>query len=355
MTWRDRTRAFCERFGLEAPVLLAPMAGACPPALSIAVMNAGGMGGCGALVMSPGEIRAWSETVRGANRGAFQINLWVPDPPPARDPAAEASVRAFLAGWGPEVPATAADSPLQDFEAQCEAVLASGAKAVSSIMGLFPAPFVTRLKVTGAAWLAAVSTLAEAEAAAAAGADVIIAQGMEAGGHRAAFDPARAEREMVGLMSLIPAIADRVEIPVVAAGGIADGRGAAAAFALGASAVLVGTAFLRTPQAAIAPAWADALAGAAPEATLVSRAFSGRPARSLATAYARAATAPGAPEPAPYPVQRGLTAPMRAAAGRAGDIERMQAWAGQSAALARAEPAGEVVARIWREARSLLA
>jgi nitronate monooxygenase len=177
---------------------------------------------------------------------------------------------------------------------------------------------------------------------------------MEAGGHRGCFDAARAERELVGLFALVPAVVDAVRIPVVATGGIGDGRGVAAALLLGASAAQVGTGFLRTPEAGTNPAWADALATTPPEGTAVSRVFSGRAGRSIATEYVRAATAPGAPPPAPYPVQRGLTSAMRKAAGEAGDIQRMQAWAGQSAAMARAEPAAGIVHRLWRDASELL-
>jgi len=221
-------------------------------------------------------------------------------------------------------------------------------------MGLYPPAVVERLKARGVAWFANATTVAEARAAEAAGADVIVAQGMEAGGHRGAFDASRAQSDLVGLFALVPAIADAVDVPVVASGGIGDARGIAAAITLGASAVQIGTGFLRCPEAKTNPAWADALADAQPEDTMVSRAFSGRAGRSLATAYARAAAAQDAPAPAPYPVQRGLTQGMREAAAASGDIDRMQAWAGQAARLARAEPAGELAQSLWDEARALL-
>ncbi len=350
-----RAQAFCDRFGLRIPILLAPMAGACPPALAAAVANAGGMGGGGALMMQPDAIAAWIGTFRAASNGAVQLNLWIPDPPPARDAEREARVRDFLGGFGPAVPASAGDAGLPDFAAQCAALLEAGPAAVSSIMGLYPPEFVAALKARGIAWFATVTTVAEAEAAEAAGANVIVAQGAEAGGHRGAFWAGDAERRAVGLFSLLPAVADAVRAPVVATGGIADGRGVAAALALGASAAQMGTGFLRCPEAGLHPAWAEALGRARPEDTMLTRAFSGRAGRAIATDYARAAAAPGAPAPAPYPVQRGLTGPMREAARTAGDVQRMQAWAGQSAALARAEPAGEVARRVWEEARALLA
>ena len=351
----ERTKSFCARFNLRVPILLAPMAGVPAPALSVAVADAGGLGSCGALLMRPDEIAAWSAEVRGKTNGAFQLNLWIPDPPPQRDAAHEARIREFLGQWGPAVPAEAADAKPPDFAAQCEALLAAGAPIVSSVMGLYPPQFVARLKARGIAWFAAATTVAEARAAQAAGADVIVAQGMEAGGHRGCFDPAQAERQLVGLFSLLPAVVDAVDLPVVATGGIADGRGVAAALVLGASAAQIGTGFLRCPEAKLHPAHVAALASTMPEDTMLSRGFSGRAGRTIATDYVRAASAPDAPRPAPYPVQRALTAPMRAAALKEGDVQRMQAWAGQSAALARAEPAAALLARIWQDAQALLA
>jgi nitronate monooxygenase len=347
--------AFCAAYGLRIPILLAPMAGACPASLSVAVANAGGMGACGGLLMQPAAIKAWASEVRASSNGGFQLNLWVPDPPPVRDAAAEAAIRTFLGTWGPAVPADAADATLPDFAAQCQAMLDAGPSVISSIMGLYPAAFVAQMKARGIRWFATVTTVQEALAAEAAGADAIVAQGMEAGGHRGAFDPAKADTAMVGLFSLVPAVADAVKLPVIATGGIADARGVAAALILGASAVQIGTGFLRTPEAKLSPPWAEAIGRSRPEDTLVTRAFSGRPGRSVATAYARAATGPDAPSPAPYPVQRALTQPMREAATKEGDIDRMQAWAGQSAGLAAARPAGDIARDLWDAARAMLA
>jgi nitronate monooxygenase len=349
----QRVPQFCQRFGLRIPILLAPMAGVPAPRLSIAVAQAGGLGACGVLLLQPDAILAWARAVSG--HGPFQLNNWIPDAPPQRDANAENAWRTFLEDWGPEVPAEAADAQPPDFAAQCEAMVAASPRVISSIMGLFAADYVRRMQARGIAWFANVSTVREARAAEAAGADAIVAQGSEAGGHRGSFEPAEAERRQVGLIALLPAVADAVRVPVIAAGGIADARGVAAALLLGASAVQVGSAFLRAPEAEIHPAWADALGRAAPEDTLITRAFSGRAGRSLATDYVLAAASSAAPPPAPYPVQRGLTAAMRKLGNERGDLHRMQVWAGQSSALGRAAPAAELTQDLWDGARKLLA
>jgi nitronate monooxygenase len=329
------------------------MAGACPASLAIAVANAGGMGGMGALLSTPAEISAWGLEFRAGSNGAFQLNLWVPDPPPIRDAVHEAQVRSFLSKWGPDVPEEAGDARPPDFTAQCDALLAARPTVISSIMGLFPAAFVAAMKERGIAWFACATTLAEARAAEAAGADAIVVQGAEAGGHRGSFDAAAAERGAVGLFALLPRIASNVSVPVIATGGIGDGRGVAAALALGASAVQMGTVFLRCPEARTNAAWANALEELEPERTTLTRAFSGRAGRAVSTRYVEAATATDAPAPAPYPVQRGLSAPMRAEAAKQGDVQRMQAWAGQAAWLASPRPAGEILREAWLEAQRI--
>ncbi|GAA1847301.1 nitronate monooxygenase [Pseudonocardia ailaonensis] len=344
----QRVDEFCERYGLTVPVLEAPMAGACPPELAVAVAQAGGMGANGVVLDRPDAIAAWVARFRAAGGGPLQLNVWVPDEP-VDDPARVEAASAFLQRFGsPADPAGA--GPVYD--EQCEAMLAARPTAVSTIMGLFEPDLVRRLREQGVAWFAAATTLDEALAAQEAGADAVVAQGMEAGGHRGTFDPAAAERTDISLMALVPRLADHLDVPVIAAGGIADGRGVAAALALGASAVQVGTAFLRTPEAGIDPSWAAALADLPPEGTVPTRAYSGRLGRAVATPYVTAWREPGAPATAPYPQQRALVGRYRRAGAQ---VDRANNWAGQSAALAREEPAGEVVRRLWAGALELLA
>lgn len=302
--------------------------------------------------MSPKAIADWCGEFRKESVGAFQINLWIPGPKPVRDASREKKQREFLAQWGPEVAPDAGDTALPDFDAQCRALLDAEPKAISSIMGLYAPEFVKEMKARGILWFATVTTLAEARAAEKAGADVIVVQGMEAGGHRGAFEPSKASAQMAGLMALLPQVVDAVKVPVIATGGIADGRGVAAALTLGASAAQIGTGFLRTPEAQSHPAYVARLAEIDPDQTVVTSAFSGRPGRSIATGYTRAAEAS---QPADYPVQRGLTRAMRDEAKKRGDTDRMQMWAGQGARLARSESAGALTTELWEEASRLLA
>lgn len=350
----ERVNAFCEQYELRIPILMAPMAGACPPELAIAVSNAGGMGACGALLMQADDIHTWVSTVKNQTNGAYQLNTWIPDPAPARNEEHEASVRAFLGEWGPAVPDDAGDVAPIEFKEQCAAMINAGPRVISSIMGLYPPDVIASMKAEGIHWFATATTVKEALAAEAAGADVIVAQGMEAGGHRGAFIADDAATALVGLFALLPAVVDAVKIPVVATGGIADARHVAAAITLGASAVQVGTGLLRSPEANINKAWSQAIAQAQPEDTIATKAFSGRLGRSIRSKYADSFAQPDTPAPAPYPIQRNLTRFMRAEAASESDINRLQSWAGQSSMYAKDISASTIVTDLWVDAQALL-
>ena len=200
----ERAESFCGRYGLTTPLLLAPMAGACPPGLSIAVANAGAMGALGALLTPPAGILDWVREFRSKSAGPFQVNLWIPDPAPRRHAQTEEQVRRFLAQWGPPAPPEAGDVVPPDFAAQSEALLEAAPTAVSSIMGVFPPAFVLRARQRGIAWFATATTLAEASIARDAGADAIVAQGYEAGGHRGVLRSLRRGEARRGTRSADP-------------------------------------------------------------------------------------------------------------------------------------------------------
>src|ERR1700704_3757555 len=206
-----RALAFCHRYGLDMPILEAPMASAGPASLAAAVANAGGMGAFGALMTPPQGMRDWAAEFRSQSNGSFQMNLWIPEPrPPVRDAEAERHGRDFLGNWGPPVPPEAGDTRLPDFAQQCEALLEISPTVVSSIMGLFPTAFLEKCRRASIAYFACATTLSEALAARDAGADAIVVQGIEAGGHRGSFDAAAAERQGGTLFRLLPRIANKI-------------------------------------------------------------------------------------------------------------------------------------------------
>jgi nitronate monooxygenase len=346
--------SFAQDYNLRIPIILSPMAGVCPVSLSVAVANSGGMGSCGTLLMSPEQISEWVKEMRKSSNGTFQLNTWIPDPKPIRNCKQEESIKNFLAKWEPRTSNSSEILPSQNFELQCEAMIEANPPIISSIMGLYPSQFISCMKDHDIKWFATATTVSEAIQAERAGANAIVAQGMEAGGHRGSFVADNASENMVGLFSLLPAVVDAVNIPVIAAGGIADGRGIAASLLLGASAVQMGTCFFRSPEAKIPKVWAEKLNNTFPEDTVTTRAFSGRLGRSLRTNYTIAANSINAPIPAPYPIQRHLTQNMRTHAIKKNTLDGMQAWAGQSARLALDISASEIVCKLWEDTRLIL-
>jgi nitronate monooxygenase len=337
--------------GTALPIVQAPMAGGpTTPALVAAACEAGVLGSLGAAVQSPERLRAEVAAVRALTSKPFNVNLFVLDEPGtfARDGETEAIAR--LASWRVRHGLPPQQSPAkvcESFAAQLDA-LVEVAPAVASFHFGIPAPDrIAALKRSGCLVYGGATNVAEARAWADAGADAIVAQGAEAGGHRGTF-VGGFEEGAIGTMALVPRLVDAVAVPVIAAGGIMDGRGIAAAFALGARGVQMGTAFLACDESGAHPAWKAALSEADTRGTRLTRVFSGRPARGLVNGFMDAMRVHEESMPV-YPVQNALTGELRAAATRAGDVEAMSMWAGQGAALARALPVAELVARLVRE------
>ena len=343
------------RLGIELPIIQGPMTGSDTPQLAAAVSQAGGLGMLGCGMRPPEAMAQAAAAVRAATAKPFGMNLFVLPTPAAPDAATLQAALARLAplyaelGIAPETPARWCE----DFAAQFEALIAARPAAASFTFGLLGAAQVRRVKQeAGSAVIGTATTLAEALAWQAAGADAVCVSGMEAGGHRGTF-LGDFDASMVGAMALTPQCVDALSIPVIAAGGIMDGRGIAAAQALGAQAAQLGTAFLACPESAITPAQRAAMAAAQATDTRVTRIYSGRPARGIVNTMMQKLAADEAAIPA-YPIQNALTGALRRAAAQQGRADYLALWAGQGVSAARALPAGELVAllaREWRTAR----
>jgi nitronate monooxygenase len=347
-----RPTAFTKRTGVQHPFVLAPMAGGpSTPALCAAVSEAGGLGSYGAAYLAPETARDVIRAIRATTSKPFAINLFADDGVAADEGSLSAAQKA-LALYRAELdlppPAPTAPVTLKDV---FPILLEERVPVFSFTFGIPPRDMLDACRKAGMATMGTATTVAEARALEEAGVDFICAQGAEAGGHRGTFDR-DADPPLIGTMALVPQVVDAVRVPVIAAGGIMNGRGFAAALALGASAVSLGTAFLRCPEAGTSTPYREALRAASDDATVITRAFSGRAARGLANRFTREmAKAPIAP----YAVQNALTRDMRTAAARRGDAGLLSLWAGQAAALAREVPARELVQQILREADAVLA
>lgn len=336
---------------LPIPILQAPMVGASSPEMAVAVSQAGGLGALGAGALAPADIEPAVAALRSATDRPFGVNLFIN---PVAAPAAEvidASLQR-LAPWyaalGAPLPAAPNDYA-PDFEGQFAALVRAAPAVASFTFSILTRAQVDALHAAGCYVVGTATTVAEARAWAAVGADGISAQGAEAGGHRGHF-LAETGASLVGTLALVATIRDAVDIPVIAAGGIMDGRGVAAALALGADAVQMGTAFLLADQTAVSAPWRTALETAGDDPTRLTRAFTGRHARGIENRFMREMRRVEDEAPA-YPVQNRLTQPLRAAAAKAGEAQMLSLWAGQGVRLAKPGDAGEMVGKWWEEAK----
>jgi nitronate monooxygenase len=334
---------------LEHPIVQAPLAGgASTPALAAAVSEAGGLGFLAAGYKTPEAVRGDLATLRGLTGRPFGLNLFAPPAAPAPADA----VRAFagtLRGESERAGVALGEPRHDDDEWEAKLALAEAERVpvVSFTFGAPSAAVVERLHAAGAEAWVTVTSPAEARMARDVGADALVVQGVEAGGHRASFDDEAGSD--LGILAALQLVGAAVELPLVATGGLATGGAIAAVLAAGAAAAQLGTAFMRTPEAGTAPAHREALAGEAD--TALTRAFSGRTARGVVNRFLREHSADA---PSAYPEVHHLTAPLRAAARERGDADGFHLWAGQAHALAPEAPAGELVRRLAAEAAAAL-
>lgn len=339
---------FCRRFEMNIPVVLAPMGGGpSTPELAAAVSNAGGLGSLAAAYSSPEKIIEDIAKIRTLTKRPFAVNLFSPA---AQEPLRGdvEAVSKFLTGFhqrlglsAPQLPSSA----IEDFDKQIDAICASKPLAVSFTFGLLPPPAMQRLKAAGIFVIGTATTVDEARQLERAGVDAVVAQGGEAGAHRGTF-AVPAEQALIGTVALVPQVVDAVRVPVIASGGIMDGRGILAALALGARAVQMGTAFLAAKEAGTSPAYREALLKAREDQTTVTRAFSGRMARGIENEFIIKWNDSGLNNLS-YPWQNAFTQQMRRAASAAKDAGLLSLWAGQGVGLIRQGSAAELIER-WR-------
>lgn len=350
---RSLSTPLTQRLGIALPIVQGPMNGGSTPEMVIAVSNAGGLGSLAAAGLSPDAIRAQAATIRAGTSKPFAINLFVLDTPAPSEAEVSAAlerlepIRAEL-GLAPGQPLA---RYCEDFRQQLEALIELKVPVASFTFGLLDAPSVKRLHDAGSLVIGTATSVAEARAWAANGADIICAQGAEAGGHRGTF-LGHPDASMIGTLALVPQIADAVPLPVIAAGGIMDGRGIAAALTLGAQAAQLGTAFLTSAESPIHPLWQAQIRESTDTSTRTSRTFTGRPARGIVNHYIERMVEFEREVPA-YPIQNALTAEIRKAAGAANRPDFISMWAGQAAGLSRRRdhgiPAGALVHALAEE------
>lgn len=350
----DRLRLL---FGIDLPIVQAPMAGVASVEMARAVSAAGALGSLGCAANSAAELRGILRTARETGLAPLNVNFFVHAAPSDAADADAAWLRRlepYYRQLGAPLPAALSTAPVEPFdEPRCAALEADPPAVVSFHFGL-PAPaFVQRIRATGAKVVSSATTVEEARWLAARGCDAIIAQGYEAGGHRGMFLTDDVHTQ-TGTLALVPQIADAVDVPVIAAGGIADGRGIAAAFALGAAGVQLGTAYLLARESAANALYREALAETQPSATTIANVFSGRPARCLVN-RATHELGPLADDAAPFPKSLSALAPLRAKAEQEGLRDFSPHYCGQAAPLAKADGAAALTQRMADEARRRLA
>ena len=340
--------AFQLAVGIEYSIVQGPMNGGSPPALAAAVSNAGALGSCAAALLSPSSIIDTARTLRTMTDKPFNMNLFLLEP--VASDVNVAHVQNLMQPFRDKLglaPARPSDKFSEDCRDQIAALLEAAPPVVSFTFGILPTDVVAQFKKVGSLVIGTATTVAEAQAWEQVGADFVCALGSEAGGHRATF-LGDFEQSCIGLIALIPQVAAAVTIPIIAAGGMMNGRGIAASLLLGAQAAQLGTAFLNCPESGIASAWRAQLSQARDDSTRLTRTFSGRPARGIVNDFMEKMRPFEASIP-PYPIQNALTADMRQAAAKQNRPEFMSLWAGQGVSMSRPMPAAQLVRTLTDE------